>query len=59
MAKSISYNKREVEKRKQEKRLEKQRRREERKANPGSGSLDDMIAYVDEFGVIMFWFLFR
>ena len=52
MAKSISYNKREVEKRKQEKRLEKQRRREERKANPGSGSLDDMIAYVDEFGVI-------
>lgn len=52
MAKSVSYNKREVEKKKQEKRLEKQKRREERKANAGSGSLDDMIAYVDENGVI-------
>lgn len=52
MAKSVSYNKREVEKKKQEKRLEKQKRKEERKANAGSGSLDDMIAYVDENGVI-------
>ncbi|WP_294080725.1 MULTISPECIES: cold-shock protein [unclassified Proteiniphilum] len=52
MAKSVSYNKREIEKKKQEKRLEKQKRKEERKANPGSGSLDDMIAYVDENGVI-------
>lgn len=52
MAKSVSYNKREIEKKKQEKRLEKQKRKEERKANAGSGSLDDMIAYVDENGVI-------
>ena len=52
MAKSVSYNKRDIEKKKQEKRLEKQKRKEERKANPGSGSLDDMIAYVDENGVI-------
>lgn len=52
MAKSVSYNKREIEKKKQEKRLEKQKRKEERKANPGSSSLDDMIAYVDENGVI-------
>lgn len=52
MAKSVSYNKREIEKKKQEKRLEKQKRKEERKANAGSGSFDDMIAYVDENGVI-------
>lgn len=52
MAKSVSYNKREIEKKKQEKRLEKQKRKEERKASAGSGSLDDMIAYVDENGVI-------
>jgi len=52
MAKSISFNKREVEKKKQEKRLEKQKRKEERKANSGGGSFDDMIAYVDENGVI-------
>ncbi|RNC63959.1 cold-shock protein [Proteiniphilum sp. X52] len=52
MAKSVSYNKRNIEKKKQEKRLEKQKRKEERKANAGSGSLDDMIAYVDENGVI-------
>ncbi len=52
MAKSVSYNKREVEKKKQEKRLEKQKRKEERKSTAGSGSFDDMIAYVDENGVI-------
>lgn len=51
MAKSNSFNKREVEKRKQEKRKEKQQRKEERKNNPIS-SFDDMIAYVDEFGNI-------
>lgn len=51
MAKSVSYNKRDVEKKKQEKRLEKQKRKEERKA-AGSSSMDDMIAYVDENGVI-------
>lgn len=52
MAKSISYSKRELEKRKQERKLEKQKRREERKANATTGKLADMIAYVDEFGVI-------
>lgn len=51
MAKSISYNKRENEKKKIAKRLEKQNRKEERKSNKG-GSLDDMIAYVDENGMI-------
>lgn len=51
MAKSNSFNKREVEKRKQEKRKEKQQRKEERKNNPAS-SFEDMIAYVDENGVI-------
>jgi cold shock CspA family protein len=52
MAKSISFNKRELEKKKQSKRLEKQKRKEDRKANAGSGSFEDMIAYVDEYGVI-------
>ncbi|MBD8388135.1 cold-shock protein [Dysgonomonas sp. BGC7] len=51
MAKSNSFNKREVEKNKQQKRKEKQQRREERKSNP-TDSFDDMIAYVDENGVI-------
>lgn len=51
MAKSVSFNKRELEKKKQEKRIEKQKRKEERKAS-GSTSFEDMIAYVDENGVI-------
>lgn len=51
MAKSNSFNKRENEKNKAAKRLEKQKRRDERKAG-GVGSLDDMIAYVDENGMI-------
>ena len=52
MARSNSFNKREVEKKKQEKRVEKQKRKDERKASGGSGSFEDMIAYVDENGVI-------
>ncbi|MCC8146759.1 MAG: cold shock domain-containing protein [Bacteroidales bacterium] len=52
MAKSISFNKRELEKKKQEKRVEKQKRKEERKANGNGGAFEDMIAYVDENGVI-------
>ena len=52
MAKSITSNKRELEKKKQSKKLEKQKRKDDRKANAGSGSFEDMIAYVDEFGVI-------
>lgn len=51
MAKSNSFNKREVEKKKQEKRKEKQMKKEERKNNPTS-SFDDMIAYVDANGMI-------
>lgn len=51
MAKSNSFNKREIEKNKQQKRKEKQLKREERKNNP-TESFEDMIAYVDENGVI-------
>ena len=46
-----SFNKKELEKRKEQKRKEKLQRKEERKAS-GSRSFDDMIAYVDENGVI-------
>ena len=46
-----SYNKRELEKKRDQKRQEKLKRKEERKAT-GSKSFDDMIAYVDENGVI-------
>ena len=49
---ATSYNKREQEKKKEQKRQEKLKRKEERKATAGSGSLDDMIAYVDENGQI-------
>jgi cold shock CspA family protein len=49
---AISFNKRELEKKKEQKRQEKQKRKEERKANGGNTSFEDMIAYVDENGVI-------
>lgn len=49
---SITFHKKELEKKRAQKKKEKQKRKEERKANGGSGSLDDMIAYVDENGVI-------
>lgn len=53
MARSnASFNKREKEKKRLQKREEKQQRKEERKANAGGGGLDNMIAYVDEFGQI-------
>jgi cold shock CspA family protein len=48
---AISFNKRELEKKKEQKRKEKKQRKEERKAG-GSKSFDEMIAYVDENGVI-------
>jgi cold shock CspA family protein len=51
MAKPVSFNKRENEKKKLSKRLEKQKRKEERKASP-TKSLDEMIAYVDENGML-------
>lgn len=47
-----SFNKKELEKKKEQKRKEKKKRKDERKANIGSGSFEDMIAYVDENGVI-------
>ena len=46
-----SFNKKELEKRKEQKRKEKLQRKEQRKVG-GSKSFDDMIAYVDENGVI-------
>lgn len=49
---SGSFNKREKEKKRQQKQEEKKIRKEERKANSSGGGLDNMIAYVDEFGRI-------
>jgi len=49
---AISSNKRELQKKKIEKRQEKQKRKEERKASGVTASFEDMIAYVDENGVI-------
>ena len=49
---AISFNKKELEKKKQKKRLEKQKRKEIRKSSGSSGSFEDMIAYVDENGLI-------
>ena len=53
MAKPISFTKRDLEKKKQEKRLAKQQKKEERKSS-GTSSFEDMIAYVDENGVISY-----
>ena len=47
-----TFSKRENEKKKQKKKEDKQQKREEKKASNESKSLDDMIAYVDEFGNI-------
>ena len=54
MAKSkATFNKKEKEKQRLKKRKEKEERKEERKANaPKNKNFDDMIAYVDEYGVI-------
>jgi len=53
MAKSQeTFSKKEAEKKKIQKRKAKEQRREERKANAKSGSLEDMMAYVDEYGNI-------
>ena len=48
----ISVNKKELEKKKEQKKREKLKRKEERKAIGGSKSFEDMIAYVDEYGMI-------
>jgi cold shock CspA family protein len=47
-----TFNKKEKEKLKLKKRQEKVMRKEERKANSSGGGLDNMMAYVDEFGQI-------
>lgn len=47
----ITSNKKDREKSKQQKRLNKQKRKEERRGN-ASSSFEDMIAYVDEYGVL-------
>ena len=55
MAKSHeTWNKKEAEKKKQKKRKDKEAKKEERKANAKEGktSLDEMMAYVDEYGNI-------
>ena len=45
-----SWNKKEREKKKQKEKKDKAEKMKERKDNPKSGGMDDMIAYVDEFG---------
>jgi cold shock CspA family protein len=48
-----TWNKKETEKKKQKKKKEKEERKEERKASAGeNNSLEDMMAYVDEYGNI-------
>jgi len=47
-----TYNKKEVRSKKEKKRKEKEKKRLERKENRKKGSLEDMIAYVDEKGMI-------
>ena len=47
-----TFNKKEVRNRKEKKRKEKEKKRLERKENDKKSSLDDMIAYVDENGMI-------
>lgn len=49
---SETFGKKEKEKKKQQKKKEKAMRKEERKANADGGGLDNMMAYVDEFGNI-------
>ncbi|NLN30060.1 MAG: cold shock domain-containing protein [Bacteroidales bacterium] len=53
MAKSQeTFGKKEVRNRKEKKRKEKEQRRAQRKSEGKKASFNDMIAYVDEFGVI-------
>ena len=51
MKNRVKTGKRDIEKKKQQKREEKQKRKQER-ANAGTRSFDDMIAYVDENGML-------
>lgn len=47
-----TFNKKEVRNKKEKKRKEKEKKRLARRENEKSGSLDDMIAYVDENGML-------
>jgi cold shock CspA family protein len=47
-----SFGKKDVRSKKEKKRKEKEQKRQDRKENKGGANLDDMIAYVDEFGNI-------
>ncbi len=47
-----TYNKKEVRKKKEKKRKIKAEKRAKKRLEDKKGSFDDMIAYVDEFGVI-------
>lgn len=47
-----TFEKREKEKKRQQKQEEKKRKKEERKANSAGGGLENMMAYVDEYGRI-------
>ncbi len=49
----ITYNKKEREKKKRRKKKEKAERREEKREQETSGKLEDMMAYVDEYGNIV------
>jgi cold shock CspA family protein len=54
MARSqTTFSKREKEKKRLQKRQEKQKKKEERKSSASGGGLDDMIAYVDENGMLV------
>ena len=52
MAKPTTFGKKENEKKKQARRQAKQNRKEERKLSGKASSFDEMIAYVDEHGII-------
>lgn len=47
-----TFNKKDVRNKKEKKRKEKEAKRQARRENEGKSSLDDMIAYVDENGMI-------
>ena len=47
-----TFNKKEVRTRKEKKRKEKEQKRAKKKTEGKKSSFDDMIAYVDEFGMI-------
>lgn len=47
-----TFGKKEVRKKKEKKRIEKEQKRAKKKSEAKKNSFDDMIAYVDEFGMI-------